>query len=150
MDSMLLKSAYHLQSGAVADMRKSRIPMAAEISLQNSAVAGAIKKCAPGLQLTHARRSFLGMQLRHSPIIQVLTATHGVGKVNAPAVPVVHISHRRGYATLGHDGMCFAEKRFRSDRDLYTGGRGLDGSPQTSPPGSNDQTVLLIRDVLPT
>ena len=69
------------------------------------------------------------MQLRHSPIIQVLTATHGVGKVNAPAVPVVHISHRRGYATLGHDGMCFAEKRFRNDRDLYASGRGFNGGP---------------------
>ena len=74
------------------------------------------------------------MQLRHSPITQVLTAAHGVGKVNAPAVPVVHISHRRRYSTLGHYGMCFAEKRFRNDRDFYTGGRGLDGSPQTRAP----------------
>src|ERR1700693_5878122 len=148
MDSMVLKSAYHLQSGAVADVRESRIPMAAEISLQNSAVAGAIKKRAPGLQFTHPRRSFLGMQLRHPPVIQVLTAAHGVGKVNAPAVPVVHISHRRGYATLGHDCVCFAEKRFRNDRDLTTGGRDFDGSPQTGPPGSNDQNVVLMCDVL--
>ena len=49
MDSMVLKSADHLQSGAVADVRQSGIPVAAEIPLQNSAVAGAIKKRAPGL-----------------------------------------------------------------------------------------------------
>ena len=122
--------------------------MAAEISLQNAAVAGAIKKRAPSLQFTHAGRRFLSMQLRHSPVIQVLTAAHGVGKVNAPAVPIVHISHRRGYAALGHDGVGFAEKRFRNHRDLYTGGRGLDGSAQTGAPGSYDQNVVLMRDVL--
>jgi hypothetical protein len=148
MDSMVLKGADHLQTGAVAHMREPRIPMAAEIPLQNSTIAGAIKKRAPGLQFTHARWSLLGMQLRHSPVIQVLTAAHGVGKVNTPAVPVVHISHCRGYATLGHDGVCFAEKRFRNDRGLHTGGRDLDGSPQTGSPGSNDQNVMLMRDVL--
>src|SRR5580658_1662080 len=148
MDSMVLQSANHLQSGAVTDVCEARIPMAAEIPLQNSAIAGAIKKRAPSFQFTHARRSFLGMQLRHPPVIQVLTAAHGVGKVNPPAVAIVHISHRRGYATLGHDGVRFAEKRLRNDRDLYTGGRSLNGSPQTGAPGSNDQNVVLMRDVL--
>jgi hypothetical protein len=122
--------------------------MAAEIPLQNSAIAGAIKKGAPRLQFTYASRRFLGMQLRHPPVVQVLTAAHGVGKVNPPAVPVVHISHRRGYATLGHDGVCFPEKRFRNDSDLYTRRRGLDGSPQTGAPGSYDQNIVLMRDVL--
>jgi hypothetical protein len=148
MNSMVLKSADHLQAGTVAHMREPRIPMAAEIPLQNPAVAGAIKKRSPGLQFTHARGSFLGMQLRHPPVIQVLTAAHGVGKVNPPAVPVVHISHRRSYATLGHDGVCFAKERFRNNGDLYTGSRDLDGSPQTRAPGSNNQNVVLMRDVL--
>jgi hypothetical protein len=44
--------------------------------------------------------------------------------------------------------VCFAEKRFRNDRSFYTGGRYLDGSPQTGAPGSNDQNVVLMRDVL--
>jgi hypothetical protein len=68
--------------------------------------------------------------------------------VNAPTVSVVNISYRRGYATLGHDGMCFAEKGFRNDRDLDPRGRGLDSSPQTGAPGSNNQNVVLMRDVL--
>jgi hypothetical protein len=148
MDSMVLKSADHFQAGTVAHMGKPRIPMAAEIPLENSAVARAIKKCAPGFQFAHACRSFLGMQFRHPPVTQVLTAAHRVGKVNAPAIPVVHISHRRGYAALGHDGVCFAKKRFRNDRDLSASGRNLDGSPQTGTPGSDDQNVVLMRDVL--
>jgi hypothetical protein len=77
-----------------------------------------------------------------------LAAAHGVGKVNAPAVPVVHISHCRGYASFGHDGVRFAEKRLRNDRNLSTGGRDLDGGPQTGASGSDDQNIVLMRDVL--
>src|SRR5580765_3686761 len=100
MDSMVLKSADHFQAGAVAHVGKPRIPMAAEISLENSAVARAIKKCAPRLQFAHACRSFLGVQFRHPPVTQILTAAHHVGKMNAPAIPVVYISHRHGYTSL--------------------------------------------------
>jgi hypothetical protein len=67
------------------------------------------------------------MQFRHAPVTQVLTASHRVGKVNAPTVSVVHISHRRGYPALCHYGVCFAEKSFRNDRDLTASGRNLDG-----------------------
>ena len=148
MDAMVLKCADHFQAGAVAHMGEPRIPMAAEIPLQNSTVAGPIEKRAPGLEFTYTRRSFLGMKFRHPPITQVLTAAHGVGKVNAPVVPVVHISHRRGYATFGHDGVCFAEKGFRNDRDLSTGGRDLDGSSQAGTTGAVDQNIVLMRDVL--
>jgi hypothetical protein len=39
---------------------------------------------------SRTRRSFFGMLLRHPPVIRILTATHGVCKVNTPAVSVVH------------------------------------------------------------
>jgi hypothetical protein len=148
MDSMVLKSADHFQAGTVTHMGKPRISMAAEISLENSAVARAIKECAPGFQFAHASRSLLGMQFRHPPVTQVLTAAHRIGKVNTPAIPVVHVSHRRGYTALGHYGVCFAKKRLRNDGDFSASGRDLDGSPQTGPPGSDDQNVVLMRDVL--
>ena len=148
MDAMILKSADHLQAGAVAHMRKPRIAMAAEIPLQNSAVFGAIKKRAPGFEFPNTRRSLLGVQLRHPRIVQILPAAHRVGKVNAPAVSVVHISHRRGHATFGHHGVRFAEKRFRNHGDLYASGRRLDRRAQTRAPGSDDQNVVLMRDVL--
>jgi hypothetical protein len=148
MYTMVLQSADHLQPGAVAHMRQPRIAMPAKIALQNAAIAGAIEQGAPGLEFPHTRRSLFGVELRHPPVVQILTSALCVSKVNAPAVAIVHIGHGRGYSTLGHHGMGFAEKRFRNDCDLYTGGRGLDGGPQTGAPGSNDQNVVLMRDVL--
>jgi hypothetical protein len=48
------------------------------------------------------------MEFCHSPVAKILTAAHRVGKVNAPAIPIVNIPHRRGYTTFGHYGVCFA------------------------------------------
>ena len=148
MDAMILQRTDHLQAGAIANMRQPGIAMPAKIALQNAAIAGAIEQRAPGFEFAHTGRSFLGMQLRHAPVIQVLTAAHGVGKVNAPAVSIVHICHGRGYSTLRHYGMCFAEKRFRNDCDSCAGGRSLDGSAQSRASRSDDHDVVLVRDVL--
>jgi hypothetical protein len=102
--------------------------MAPKIPLENSTVGSAIKECAPGLKFPHACRSFLGMELGHPPVTQILTAAHGVGEVNAPAVTVVNITHRGSYTALGHNGVCFAEKRLGYHRDPGAGGGHLDGS----------------------
>jgi hypothetical protein len=87
------------------------------------------------------------MQLCHSPITEILASTHRVGKVNAPVIAIIHISHRRGYATFGHDSVRFAKEGFRNDGDLYSGRRGLDRSAQPGPSSSNDENVVLVRDV---
>jgi hypothetical protein len=87
------------------------------------------------------------MQFCHSPITQVLASAHRVGKVNAPVIAIVHISHRRGYATLGHDGMSLAEKGFRNHSDPYSGCRGFDCGAQSGTSRSNDDDVVLVRDV---
>ena len=113
MDAVILQRADHLQAGAVAHVRQPRITMAAKIALQNSAVLGAIEQRAPGFQFAHARRRFLGVQLGHAPVVQILAAAHGVGEMDAPVVAVVHVAHRRRHATLGHHGVRFAEQRFR-------------------------------------
>jgi hypothetical protein len=132
MYSVVLQSADHLETGAVAYMRQPRIAMPAEIPLQNPAVAGAIEKSAPRFQFVDARRSFLGVQFRHAPIIQILAAAHRVGEVNSPAVSVVNISHRRRYAAFRHYGVRFAQQGFRNHRNLYARGRSLDGGAQAS------------------
>jgi hypothetical protein len=87
------------------------------------------------------------MQLCHPPVAQVLAAAHGVGKVNTPAIPVIHIPHCRGDATLGHDSVCFAQEGLRNESDLYPSCRGLDSSAQTCPPSANDQNVVFVGDV---
>ena len=113
MDSVILQRANHLEAGAVADVRQARIAVAAEITLQDAAVRGAVEERAPGFQLANAGGRFLGMQLGHAPAIQVLAAAHGVGKMDAPIVAVVNVRQRRGDSALGHDGVGLAEQGFR-------------------------------------
>ena len=108
MYAMVLQRADHLQSRPISDMRQPWISMSAKIALQNAAIARAIEKGAPRFEFTHTGGRFLGMELRHPPVIQILTAAHSISKMNTPAVPVVYICHGRGYSTLCHHGMRFA------------------------------------------
>src|SRR6266496_4591491 len=144
MNAMVLQGADHLQARAVSDVRQPRIAVPAKIPLQNPAVAGAIEESAPGFQFADARRSFLGMQLCHTPVVQVLPAAHGVGKVDAPAIPVIHVSHRSRYATFRHNCVGFAQQGLRNDRNLYSGGGSLDGGTQTRVSSPDDQNVVLM------
>jgi hypothetical protein len=88
------------------------------------------------------------MQFRHAPVIQVLAAAHGVGKVNAPVISIVHIPHRSRHATFRHYGVRLTEKRFRNDRNLHTRSRSFDGGAQTGATCADDQNIVLMRDVL--
>src|SRR6266446_8258773 len=54
MQAVILQGANHFQPGAIANMRKSRVFVAAEISLQNPTVLRAIEDRAPRLKLAHA------------------------------------------------------------------------------------------------
>src|ERR1043165_6782658 len=47
MNAMILQGADHLQPGAITDVRQPRIFVAAKMSLQNSAIFGAIENGAP-------------------------------------------------------------------------------------------------------
>jgi hypothetical protein len=112
VDAVVLQRADHFQSGAVAHVRQARIAMAAEVALQNFSVFGAIEHRAPGFQFPDACRSFLGVQLGHAPIVEILAAAHGVGEVHAPVVAIVHVAHGRGHAAFGHHGVGLAQQRF--------------------------------------
>ena len=108
--AVILQRADHLQPGAIADVREARIFVAAEISLQNAAVFRAIENRAPGLELAHPRGRFLGVQLRHPPIVDVLPAAHRVGEMDLPVVAVVHVGERGRDPAFRHHGMRFAEQ----------------------------------------
>jgi IS5 family transposase len=127
----------------LSDVRKARITMSAEIALQNAAVLGAIEHRAPGFELLHARRSFFRMQLRHSRMIQILTAAHGIGEMDAPVVAIVHVGQRGGDAALGHDRVGLAEKRLANEADLQPGPGGLDGRAQAGAARPDDEDVVL-------
>ena len=106
--AVVLQRADHLQPGAIADMREARIFVAAKIPLQNAPVFRAIEDRAPGLELTHPRGRFLGVQLGHPPIVDVLPTAHGVGKMDLPVVAVVHVGECGRDPALGHHGVRFA------------------------------------------
>ena len=112
VDAVVLQGADHLQTGAIADVGQARIAVAAEVALQDLAVLGAVEHRAPGFQLAHAARGFLGVQLGHAPVVDVLPAAHGVGEVHAPGIAVIDVGHGRGHSAFGHDGVGLAQQGF--------------------------------------
>src|SRR5204862_5593955 len=65
VNAVVLQSPDHLQARAIADVRQSRVAVAAKISLENAAVLRAIEERAPGLELAYSIGRFLRVQLRH-------------------------------------------------------------------------------------
>ena len=110
VDAVVLQRADHLEAGAIADVSQSRILVTAEIALEDAAVRRAIEQRAPCLELAHAIGRFLGVELGHPPVVQVLAAAHRVGEMHLPAVAVVDIGERRRDAAFGHHRVCLAEK----------------------------------------
>src|SRR5215475_3314085 len=51
VDAVILERANHLEAGTIADVRQSRVAVAAEVSLQDAAVLGAVEQRAPALEL---------------------------------------------------------------------------------------------------
>ena len=130
VDAVVLQGADHLQAGAVADVGQPRVAVAAEVALQDAAVLGAVEDGPPGFQLADARRRFLGVQLGHAPVVDVLAAAHGVGEMDLPVVAFVDVGQRRRDAALGHDGVGLAQQRLADQADRDARRRSLDGGPQ--------------------
>ena len=139
MDPVILQRADHLEPGAIADVRQTRIAMAAEVALEDPAVRGPVEHRAPGLELADAIRRFLRVQLGHPPVVDVLAAAHGVGEVHLPAVAVVDVGERRGDAPFGHDRVRLAEQRLADQADLDAGRRRFDGRAEAGAAGADDE-----------
>ncbi len=148
MDAVILQRADHFEAGAVADVRQPRIPVAAEIALQNAAVAGAVEHRAPGFQFPHALRRFLGVQLRHAPVVQVLPAAHGIGEMDAPVVAIVHVAHGRGHAAFGHHRVRLAQQRFRRPRRLCTPAAEASIAARSPAPPAPTTSTSFVRLIL--
>ena len=131
VDAVVLKSADHFQSGAVADVGEARIFVSAKVTLKDAAVFGAIKERAPCFELAHALGRFFGVELGHAPVVEVLSAAHGVSEVHAPVVAIVDIGQSRGDASFSHHGVGFAEEGFADDSDFCAAGRGFNRGAQT-------------------
>ena len=143
-DDLLLQGADDLQARAVADVRKPRVGVAAEVALADAPVLGAVEQRAIGLQLPHPVGRLLGVQLSHPPVVQELPAAHGVAEMDLPVVLLVGVTHRRGAATLGHHGVGLAEQRLTDHRDLQAAFARLDDRTQTRAAGTDHDDVVLV------
>jgi hypothetical protein len=148
VDPVLLERADHLEAGAVAHVREARVFVAAEVSLEDAAVLGAIEDRAPLLELVHAVGRLHRVELRHAPLIQVATPLHRVAEVDLPVVLGLDVAQRGGDAPFGHDGVRLAEERLAHEAHAEPGRGRLDGRAQTCAARADDQDVVLVRLVL--
>ncbi len=118
--------------------------VAAEGTLQDLSVLGAIEERSPLFKFTHAFGSFLRVNLRHTPVVEQLAAAHGVAKMSAPVVGGIDVSHRRSDSSLRHDGVRLAEERFANHRHLRALRQGSEGCPQTGAAGADDQYIVVV------
>ena len=144
VDGVILQRANQLETRAVADVRQTRIAMAAEVALVDAAVRRAIEHRAPALELAHAIGRFLGVQFGHAPVVDVLAAAHRVGEVHLPAVAVVVVRHRRGHAAFGHHRVRLAEQRLADQADGHAGIGRFDGGAQPGAARADDQDVVGV------
>ena len=145
VDPVVLEGADHLEAGPVADVGQSGIPVAAEIPLEDLAVFGPVEDGAPGLKFPGPLGRFLGVELGHPPVVEVLAAAQGVGEMDHPVVAIVHVPHRGRHPALGHDRVGLAEEGFADQADGDAAARRLDRGSKARAAGSDDQDVVIER-----
>ncbi len=144
MNAVILQSADHFQTGAVAHVRQPRIAVPAEVALQDAAVFGAVEDRAPGFEFMHPRRRFLRVQFRHAAIVQILSAAHGVGEMHAPVIAIVHVAHGRRHAAFRHHRMRLAQKRLGDHSGLASGGGCFNGRAQPRAARADHQHIVFV------
>ena len=143
--AVVLQRPDHLQTGAIADVGEPRVFVPAEIPLQDAAVVRSIEQRAPCFQRPDFLRRLSGVQFRHPPVVDVLAAAHGVGKMHLPVVAVVHVGERCSDPALGHHRVGLAEERFADDGDGHALGGGLDRGAQSGAACANHQDIMFVR-----
>ena len=143
MDPVVLEGADHLQPGPVPDVREPRVLVAAEVALEDFLVGGAVEHRPPGLQFPDPVRRFLGVELGHRRVVDVLAAPHGVREVGLPVVAAVHVAEGGGDPALRHHGVRLAEQRLGDEAHAGARRRRLDGRAESGAPGADDQDVVF-------
>jgi hypothetical protein len=88
------------------------------------------------------------MEFGHAPVIEILTAAHGIGEVYTPVIAVIHIGEGGGNSTFSHNSVSLAEERLTHYSYLYTGCGGFDGGAQAGATGTDDEHIVWISLVL--
>ncbi len=121
VNSLVLKRADHFQAGSVTDMSQPGIGVSAEVALVDAAGPSPVEHGSPFLQFANPFRSFLGMQLGHAILVQVLAALERVVEVSFPAVAIVGTGQRRCDSAFGHHRVRLAQQRFADQGRAGTG-----------------------------
>ena len=143
-DNTLLEGADHLQAGTVAHVGEPGVAVPAEVALGDQALARTVEEGAPLLQLEYAVGGLLRVQLRHPPVVEHLSAAHGVAEMHPPAVLGPLVAHGGGDPALGHDRVGLAEQGLADDGRARTGVVGGDGRTQTRAAGADDDDVVRM------
>jgi hypothetical protein len=95
-------------------------------------------------EFMHAFWSFLSVNLRHAPVVEEFTASHGVAKMSSPIVGGVYIAHGSGDSTLSHDGVRFAEERFANHSYFCPLSERAESRAQAGTTGADDQYIVVV------
>ena len=145
LDEAVLQAADHFQASAITDVAEPSIRVGAEGSLQNAAVGRPVEDRAVGLELVHTVWRLAGVQLRHPPVVDHLTAAHGVLEMHLPVVVRVDVAEGRGNPALGHHGVRLPEQRLADHGHPGARGRRLDGRAHAGTTGADHEYVRRQR-----
>ncbi len=118
------------------------------MSLQNSAVFCAIENRAPGFELAHSIGRFLRVQFSHAPLIDILTAAHGIGEVHLPIVAFIDVGQRSCDSALRHHRVRFTQERFADEPDANARSRSFNRSAQPRATSADHEHVVIKSFVL--
>src|ERR1700731_1851500 len=88
------------------------------------------------------------MELGHAPVVEELTAAHGVTKVRSPAIGFVHVGHSGGDAAFRHYSVGFSQQRFGDYRYTRACGQAFNRRTQARSARANDQDIMFMGFIL--
>ena len=144
VDAMILKRAYHFKSRPITDVCETRIFVSSKIALQYSSILSPVEQGPPRLEFSHAIRGFLREQFSHSPVVEILAAAHGIGKVYFPVVAVINISQRRSHAAFRHDRVRFSQQGPAHHTDGHASGRSFNRRAQAGATRADDKHIVIV------
>jgi hypothetical protein len=125
-------------------MGQSGVPVATEVALQDAPVGRPVEDRPPFFEFPDAFGRFLGVQLRHAPLVEHFSAAHRVAEVHFPVVVRPDVGHGRGDAAFGHDRVCLAEQALADDGDFRAVRVRFQRRPQSRSARSDHYDVVSV------
>ena len=92
----------------------------AKVALVDQEFRCSVEDSTPLFEFSDSIWCFLSMEFSHAPVCEPFASFHGVMEVNLPTIARISVLQSSSTATLGHDGVGFAEERLGDDSGLGT------------------------------